>query len=341
MFGIDSAIIAAGLMAAGTAASGAMAANASSENARAANAFNANQFWEANDYNKAMAYQAQEYNSLEAAKARQATEHWAAQQRDFQRDQQATSSAFNAAEAQKNRDFQANQSNTAYQRAVGDMRAAGLNPMLAYAQGGASASGGSAASVGMQSGGTGSAATASSGGARAGSAPGAVVPQVQNFLGAGISSAVSTMKSVQEYENLKKQGDLIEAQTGETISKTGVNQQVEAKTAQEAKFLKDTFEERWRGINWDTANKQQTYRLNDIREDILNSEKQLKKGDIEIQDYTKRLQAANATLTEMGIAGGKNMEDFQKSLGGEASPWVKLLGGVVGSAGGVSRIFGK
>lgn len=70
-------------------------------------------------------------------------------------------SAFNAQEAQKNRDFQAQQvtqqedfqrqsildaenyssmmSNSAYQRAVKDMQAAGLNPMLAYSQGGASA----------------------------------------------------------------------------------------------------------------------------------------------------------------------------------------------------------
>ena len=71
----------------------------------------------------------------------------AIQQGIYNHIEQNAAMSYNSAEALANRNWQEHMSSTSYQRAVEDMKKAGLNPILAYANGGASTPGGSGATI--------------------------------------------------------------------------------------------------------------------------------------------------------------------------------------------------
>ncbi|QXP07839.1 MAG: DNA pilot protein [Arizlama microvirus] len=106
----------------------------------------------------------------------------------------ANRQAFDAEQAQKQMDFQQQNSNTSYQRAVNDMKLAGLNPMLAYSQGGASTPTGAAA----QSSGY----------------------EARNVLGETATAALGAYKNIQEVAQMQQQTKQIEAQTEATKEQT-------------------------------------------------------------------------------------------------------------------------
>ena len=91
----------------------------------------------------------------------------------------SSANAANAEEAQKNRDFQERMRSTQYQTAVEDLKKAGLNPMLAYQNGGA------------------------------GNVSGAVSAPVQNALGQGVSSSLQARQNIAQVKNLDEQNQLI------------------------------------------------------------------------------------------------------------------------------------
>lgn len=96
----------------------------------------------------------------------------------FNAEQAGINRVWSAEQAQKSMDFSERMSNTQWTRGVADMAAAGLNPMLAYSRGGASAPSGAVGST--------SAASA------------VAPPRMENAVAAGINSAREAYSTMQE-----------------------------------------------------------------------------------------------------------------------------------------------
>lgn len=174
----------AGISAAASLFGGQSANKANAKQAAAANAASAAAQEDAQAFNKEEAIENRLFNHNEAAIARQ----------------------FNMEEAAKAREFASAQTASQYQRAMEDMRKAGLNPLLAYQQGG-----NQAANVGAASAGAASGSAASSGSFTGQQA------HMENVLGPAVASGLAAAQTVQGLEATQAQIRNTDAQTAKTV----------------------------------------------------------------------------------------------------------------------------
>lgn len=220
---------------------------------------------------------------------------------DVNRQNQAnfnTGLTYNAEEAQKNRDFQERMSGSAYQRAVGDLQKAGLSPMLAYSQGGASSPGGSAAS---------------------GPAP---IPKI-NALAGAVSTAhqVATIRNIDaDTANKRSQNALIQAQTGQATSSAGQLQASTVKTTEELRLVTAQVDQ----VLQDIQLKIDQGNLSRQNTKVAQAEEALKLLQQPNIAAETRLKLANAVLHELDVPRARNLAEAESStFKGEVSPYLR------------------
>lgn len=254
------------------------------------------------------------FNAMEAQKAR-----------GFALEEGRINQAYNSAEAttarqwneqmyQKSQDYNTEMANTQYQRAVGDLRQAGLNPMLAYSQGGAPSPTMQTPSSPM--------ATAGRGGSPQATHSG--YARQESSAMAGLNAAAQAL----QLQNLGKQGENIDANTAlqraqaqrETSSAGNLNAQTEKIITGDIPKVREEI----RKLQADTINKDAQKPLIEAQTLLTKTQQMVQTGEIEAVQARTALAKVDALLKHLSVPEAQAFsEKFKGEWGKEMSPYLR------------------
>lgn len=214
---------------------------------------------------------------------------------------QQNTNVANAQQAQKQMDFQEKMSNTSYQRGVADIRAAGLNPLLAYSNGGASTPGGATAEMG-------------------------------NSLGAGANSAFSAAQTIVQLQSAMAGIDKMQADTDVSEAQARfIGAQTRTENNRPENVFADTVFKRSSAGKTDSESRGQELANQYLKESMSDRLREISSG--------ADLRRWQSQAEKYGLSEKKGMSDFWNSAVGHASPYLRLgMEGVNSASSAISSI---